>query len=57
MAKNFPNLIEDINLQILNVQWTPDKGKTKKKKTTQTHSGLFLADFILVTQSSFSQPF
>ena len=31
MAKNFPNLIEDINLQILNVQWTPDKGKTKKK--------------------------
>ena len=56
MAKNFPNLIEDINLQILNVQWTPDKGKTKKKKT-QTHSGLFLADFILVTQSSFSQPF
>lgn len=32
MAKNFPNLIEDINLQILNVQWTPDKGKTKKKK-------------------------
>ena len=57
MAKNFPNLIEDINLQILNVQWTPDKGKTKKKKKTQTHSGLFLADFILVTQSSFSQPF
>lgn len=53
MAKNFPNFIEDINLQILNVQWTPDKGKTKKK--SKTHSGLFLVDFILVTQSSFSQ--
>lgn len=36
MAKNFPNLIEDINLQILNVQWTPDKGKTKKKKPKPT---------------------
>lgn len=29
----------------------------KKKKKPQTHSGLFLADFILVTQSSFSQLF
>ena len=53
MAKNFPNLIEDINLQILNVQWTPDKGKTEKK--SKTHSVQFLADFILITQSSFSQ--
>lgn len=52
MAKNIPNLVEDINLQILNVQWTP---KVKlKKQNKKTHSGLFPADFILVTHSSFS---
>lgn len=50
MAKNSPNLVEDINLQILNAQWTPKQSLIKKLKP----GGLFPADFLLGTHRSFS---
>ena len=31
MAENFLHFVENINLQILNAQWTPNRGETKEE--------------------------